>query len=372
MRVSAIERKDLDDAVELSAVIDGFRLWYRFPAGYPVSLRGDAFLAAALQPAMRAGETLVIDGAPVSPRLLAGIDRFQDIHHCWDPAFRKIAIEADVEPDRDAIPEVGSFFSGGVDGCYTFLKHADEIKHLVFIKGVDIQVDNDSLFGEALTVNRRFAAAYGKSLLSVETNIRNFCHPRGTVWTIYTGAGLASVGLALRLARFYIASSHTYAELHPLGSHPLTDHLWSTEATEFIHDGAEARRCDKLRRLAESAPALKGLRVCWQDAGFNCGRCEKCLRTMIALHLLGRSTPALPPLDSLDGVRGMRIESDDELPHFEDNYRLAKEVGNRELAAVLGRQVRNYRVRRLIVDLDRELTGGRLKRGFRKLAPLRS
>ena len=52
-----------------------------------------------------------------------------------------------------------------------------------------------------------------------------------------------------------------------------------------IHDGAEARRCDKLRRLAESAPALKGLRVCWQDAGFNCGRCEKCLRTMIALHL---------------------------------------------------------------------------------------
>lgn len=372
MRVSAIERRDLDDAVELSADIDGFRLWYRFPAEYPVSLRGDAFLAAALQPAMRAGEKLVIDGAPVSPRLLAGVERFQDIHHCWDPAFRKIAIEAEVEPDRDAIVEVGSFFSGGIDGCYTFLKHEDEIRHLVFIKGVDIRIDNDALFGEALATNRRIAAAYGKNLLPVETNIRSFCHPRGAVWTIYTGAGLASVGLALRLSRIYIASSHTYSELHPLGSHPLTDHLWSTEAAEFIHDGAEARRCDKLRRLAESAPALEGLRVCWQDAGFNCGRCEKCLRTMIALRLLGRSTPTLPPLDSLDGVRGLRIESDDELPHFEDNFRLAKEVGDRELAAVLGRQVRNYRVRRLVVDLDRELTGGRLKRGFRKLAPLGS
>jgi len=34
---------------------------------------------------------------------------------------------------------------------------------------------------------------------------------------------------------------------------------------------------------------MRWLRVCWQnkELAYNCGRCEKCLRTMIALHLAG-------------------------------------------------------------------------------------
>jgi len=372
MRVSAIRCLRTDDAVELSADIDGFRLWYRFPADCDISVRGDVFLAAALQPAMRAGETLVIENAPVSPQLLANVDRFQDIHRTWDPTFHKIRIEADTERDTRDTSAVASFFSGGIDGCYTFLKHAEEIEQLVFIKGVDIQVDNDALFAKALELNQRFAAAYGKRLVAVETNIRRFCHPRGAVWTIYNGAGLASVGLALAISRCYIASSHTYNELHPLGSHPMTDHLWSTEACEFVHDGAEARRCEKLRTMAASPPAMQGLRVCWQDAGYNCGRCEKCLRTMITLRLLGLRAPTLPELTSLDAVRRMRVEAEDDFAHYLDNYRLAAETGQRDLAAILRRHVRNYRVRRMLVDLDRELTGGRLKRGFRRVVRLRT
>lgn len=370
MRVSAIGCKTVGDATELSADIDGFRLWYRFPAEYSISTRGDAFLVAALQPAMRTGQPLVIEGAPVSPKLLASIDRLQDVYNFWDPAYRKIPIVAEQEPDPPGVPAVGSFFSGGIDGCHTFLKHPDEITHLIFIKGVDIQIDNDALFSEALALNQNFADAYGKKLVPVETNIRRFCHPRDTPWTTCNGGGLSSVGLALRFSRVYIASSHTYSELFPLGSHPMTDHLWSTEATEFVHDGAEARRYDKLRLLATSEPAMRGLRVCWQDAGYNCGRCEKCLRTMIGLHLLGLKAPTFPPLDSLEPVRRMRVISDDDFAHFVDNHRLAQETGHRELEAVLGRHVRNYRVRRLLIDIDRELTGGRLKRGFTRLSGL--
>lgn len=367
MRVSGIECIRTAETTELAADIDGFRLWYRFPAECEVSARGDAFLAAALLPAMRTGEPLVIEEAPVSPRLLAGVDRLQDVFTVWDPAFRRIAVRAAVSPAPRLRESVASFFSGGIDGCHTFLKHAGEIDDLVFIKGVDIQVDNDALYAEALARNRSFAAAYGKNLTAVETNIRRFCHPRGAPWTIYAGAGLASVGLALAHARMYVAASHTYAELHPLGTHPMLDHLWSTEATEFVHDGAEARRSEKLRLLATSPPAIEGLRVCWQDSGYNCGRCEKCLRTMVALHLLGIEAPTLPPLSSLDAVRRLRVDSDDDFAHYVDNYRLAQETGHRELARVLGRHVRNYRVRRLIVELDRELTGGRVKRGFRRV-----
>src|SRR5689334_20021407 len=98
MRIRAIECRETKEAVELSADIDGFRLWYRFPPDCRISTRGDVFLAAALQPAMRAGETLVIENAAVSPRLLANVDRFQDIHSTWDPAFHKVRVEADTEP----------------------------------------------------------------------------------------------------------------------------------------------------------------------------------------------------------------------------------------------------------------------------------
>lgn len=362
MRVDHISRHtDASGGIELSADIDGFRLWYRFPPGCAAYPRGDVFACAALLPAMRANENLAIVDAPVSPRLLAGIDRLQDVFHVWNPAFRRIRIEADLEPAPPAVAGTASFFSGGVDGCFTFLKHAEEIGALVFIKGVDIQVDNDVLFDQALAANRAFAAAYGKTLLPVATNIRRFLHPRQAGWSISAGGGLASVAHALGWSRMYVAASHTYAELHPLGTHPMLDHLWSSEAVELVHDGAEARRSDKLRRIAESKYALENLRVCWHDSGYNCGRCEKCLRTRIALHLLGLSTPTLAPLDSLAPVRAMRVEDDDALPHFMDNHRLAEETGHAELAGIIGAQVRNYRLRRLLVDIDRQVAGGRLK-----------
>jgi hypothetical protein len=87
----------------------------------------------------------------------------------------------------------------------------------------------------------------------------------------------------------FIAASRSYADLIPLGSHPLLDPLWSTETTEFVHDGCEATRIEKAAVIASDDIALKHLRVCWENRGgaYNCGRCEKCLRTMACLRTLG-------------------------------------------------------------------------------------
>ena len=108
---------------------------------------------------------------------------------------------------------------------------------------------------------------------------------------------LASVGLLFQ-ARFrtiLISAAHTYADLGPWGSHPLLDPLWSTELTEFVHHGAHATRVDKCRVLANSEVAMRHLRVCWEnrEGRYNCGECEKCLRTMVnlaAVGALGRCT----------------------------------------------------------------------------------
>lgn len=371
MRVSQIQIQALEDGRELSADIDGFRLWYRFPAECPVSAHGDAFLAAALLPAMRAGEALRIEGAPVSPQLLAGAARIQDIFLRWDRRCQRIEVHAESAAAEVLQPGVASFFSGGVDGTYTLSQHIDEITHLVFIKGVDIQIDNDALFARALASNQRFAAAFGKTLLPVATNIRHFCHPRGLNWgDMYNGSGLASVALALGFKTMYVASSDSYEYLNPHGSHPLLDPLWSTEATTLIHDGCEAPRSDRLRAIAQLPGALDILRVCWQDAGYNCGHCEKCLRTMLALRLLGLRAQGFPPLDDLREVRRLRVESDGDQMALEDNHQLALNVGDGEVAALLEGILRRYQIKRAVLDLDTALTSGRGKRAYQKLSAL--
>src|SRR5271156_4765243 len=128
MRVSGIREHSADGVTEVSAQIDGFTLFYQFSGAHTVSMRGDAFLAASLIPAMARGEALEIDpGMPVSPRLLAGADRIQDVLHSWNPKLSKVEIRAEISPSSSVCNDVASFFSGGVDGGYTFLKHADEI-----------------------------------------------------------------------------------------------------------------------------------------------------------------------------------------------------------------------------------------------------
>jgi len=44
---------------------------------------------------------------------------------------------------------------------------------------------------------------------------------------------------------------------------------------------------DKLRLLVQYPEALARLRVCWEYLGdYNCGHCEKCIRTMLGLRAL--------------------------------------------------------------------------------------
>src|SRR5262249_54154050 len=156
--------------------------------------------------------------------------------------------------------------------------------------GFDIHVgrSNSDLFPLVLESSHEVAQALSREVLPVTTNIRDFTDAH-VDWGIYHGAALASVALALQpmFRQMHIASTRAYDRLIPWGSHPLLDPLWSTESLALSHDGCEARRLEKVQLIAGSPIALSTLRVCWEnpDNAYNCGRCEKCLRTMIALHI---------------------------------------------------------------------------------------
>ena len=282
-----------------------FTLWYRFPdwcAPYLDGENGDPFLAALLPLAMQTGERLTIP-APVSPRLLAALPEIQAILACFCPRLSQIEVEAAARDESLPVVAreqgVGLFFSLGVDSFYSLLKNVRDhptdpktITHLISVNGFDVTYEgNDGEFPPDLLRNlNRVAAELGKSLLPVSTNVRRV-GVRLAPWPMQHGAALASVALALGscFRRVSIAASTTYDLLYPWGSHPVLDPLWSTETLTFVHDGCEANITAKTALIADSDLVLETLRPCaGHGAGYNCGRCEKCLRTMLDLLIAGK------------------------------------------------------------------------------------
>ena len=136
---------------------------------------------------------------------------------------------------------------------------------------------------------RKIGLHFDKRVIEIETNVGLFLD--SYLLSLYShGAFLSSVGhlLSSFFCLIYIPASYTYADTNRLlwGSHPRVDPLWSTEALGFIHDGCEATRVEKAALIAKSDVALNSLRVCFvgHNLPYNCGRCEKCIRTMINLH----------------------------------------------------------------------------------------
>ena len=251
-----------------------------------------AFLVLALLPCMKTGSNLVVE-SEISGRLLSHLETIQDIYCSWHPSLRRVRIQAPVGRPK-APPEgnrVATCFSAGVDSFYTLLKHRDEITDLVFVHGWDIDLEDRGLRRRSAERVRAIGAEFGKQVIELETNVGPFLCDYMRWGDLGHGAAIASAGLLLSalLRKIYIPSSHTYAHLFPWGTHPILDPLWSTETLEFVHDGCEATRLQKVAKVAESDTAIQGLRVCLHppEDTLNCGRCEKCVRTMIELHVAG-------------------------------------------------------------------------------------
>jgi len=265
---------------------------------------GDPFLVAVLLPAMNTNETVEIP-AYVSPRLLRATDEIQALYKSWDKTLSQVRINARVRDEQSMVmhrpSRKGLFFSCGVDSYYSLFKNLadhpegeETITDLIVVRGFDIPFARDTAVFQTILSNARIVSReLRKNVVPVATNVRDF-GTRFVHWgELYFGAALASVGLTLHriFEKVYIASSYSYDELLPWGSHPALDPLWSTEGVSIIHDGCEARRVDKIRFIAQFPVVTDTLRVCtyrpFSGSIYNCGVCEKCLRTMVALHIAG-------------------------------------------------------------------------------------
>ena len=334
MRVSGIEVVATNEHCQLQAWVESeaaaggarwfepYLLWHRFPAWclpYLRPDRADPFLAALLLPAMMAGERLTLP-APVSSTLLRRSWDIQAVYLAFERRARRIEIDAPPAQSTSIAADVGHglFFSLGVDSFYSLLKNQRDrsrgvppVTHLLAVHGIDVQPGKQtSEFPPRFLANcERVALESGTRLVPIVTNVRRFSESI-VGWPMSHGGALASMAHALSglLGGVSVAATTTYDQLYPWGTHPALDPLWSTEELAVVHDGCEMGRIDKVAFIADSDLVLETLRVCpgYSDA-YNCGRCVKCLPTMIDLMQLGvlERSPVFPHAIDLDALRGM-------------------------------------------------------------------
>jgi hypothetical protein len=166
------------------------------------------------------------------------------------------------------------------------------------------------------------------------------------------------------LGHVIVPASYHVNELFPWGSHPQLDPLWSSSAVTFEHHGHDATRPEKVASIAGNDAAMAHLRVCWENPGnaYNCGRCEKCLRTMINLHAVGAGARCrtLPSALPLEAVRGLRLSHGGQVFARENLAAMGDaDVGEPELRRALLAAVRSSRARELRRRVRRALTPGR-------------
>lgn len=303
------EKVEANDWVSTSAVIEipernRWLLWYRIPIQYGDYLteRCDSFLIATIFLAMKRAANVTVHGE-VSPLLLRNLTEFQAAWSSWCPQqYRPVEIRADVEKEAPNLQENRAIaaFSGGVDSSFTIWRHrtkrcgrlTENLQAGLMIHGLDIPLNRQEVFEQAAVRGSKMLSSLGVELIPLATNFRQL----PLKWEDAFGTGIVSCLMLLQggYSKGIIASSFPYHALSfPYGSNPVTDWLLSSSAFQMVHDGAEFNRIEKIRELVSWQEALQYLRVCWQgpDLDRNCGRCEKCARTILIFRLVGGGLP---------------------------------------------------------------------------------
>jgi hypothetical protein len=349
----------------LSGLIDGVPAWFDFPENLNVERRGEPFLAYAILLGQYRGERVTID-APISPRVLENLPQVQALLKLWNPEFSEVEVNAPAEPVARSNPGVASCFSGGVDSAYTLARNP-EITHLLTLNNFDWHAAAQP-FEPAKKKLQATASKLGKTFVPIETNVRELADTLGICWAYLHGPFLSLIASSLGFDRFYISSSHSYRELHPWGSHPILDPLWSSEVTSVVHYGADKWRTQKVEFISSNKVFMDQLQVCSFDSARNCGQCAKCARTLLVLKLLGVEGP-IPDAPIRELIRKLDLKNDGTASFIWDLSRLAGERGATHIQALLDRRLKYYTIKRSVRQFKRLFRPKPVQPGVVRLGP---
>lgn len=346
MKVNAIgvtEEADLTWRVDIE-IANKQTLYLQFQGVDTLPCLGDCVALFLFFEAMSQGSDLVLpDEFPVSGVLQKNLYALQEIYLRWFPQLKKIKLHCQLTTHNRAHEGVVCLFSGGVDSLYTFIENKADITHLLLCIGLDIQLSETQKRENTLAKYNELATKFNKKLLVVTTNLRDVFPQMDRL--LQHGALLSALVLAVGKKKLLIPASHNIDELFPWGSHPLTDPLFSNGCTDVVHHGA-IRRTEKTARIADVETAGNLLRVCNSSDNYNCGKCEKCLRTMFVFSALDKQLTCLPSLsDDYEELNTVRIYKENQRTFWQDNYNFAVSQQKFKLAAKANKILFRYHLR---------------------------
>jgi hypothetical protein len=349
-----------------------------------------AFLTGSLLPAFHHREKRVFIDGEICPELKEGlISAMSWIRHWfYSGDYNLVKIEARTKSlVRSGIPDrAGFFFSGGIDCLATLWVnrlnfpsiHPGYLRDGLLIYGQNIESDTSAdTFKKAYLELSAVTAETGVSLIPVYTNVRQLDENK-RVFHINHGAILGAVAHAFsgELTSVCVSASDSIPGLaivkslspKPYGSHPLLDPCFSSSELKILHDGINLTRLEKTKLISDWDSGLRNIKVCGPNwPGNNCGRCEKCIRTMLELLASGvlAKSGAFPAIDiSAEQVENLHIRK----PVFDygvdDDYleliSPLKEIGRHDLAAAIETALHRPHRRKnsgfgpMIRDIDRK------------------
>lgn len=300
----------------------------------------DGFIFAVIFAAMKAGENLHTE-LPISCTGLKNLNYFIEAWNNLLPnQYKKIRITTSNEV-KNYIPqpnkEVISAFSGGVDACFTLIRHNEKdwgessfnIKNVLCVQGFDVPTDKYKEYDLLMNRVSPIFKQYNCQNFKVWTDIRE---KSGQDWEMSFSSQLAAC-IHLFSEHFnqaLIGSSEPYSDFFvPWGSTPATDYLLSSDAMTLNHDGAGYSRTEKVERISKNSFAQDLVKVCWQG-GFeeNCGKCEKCYRTRMNFIAVGVSDPKCfhTPIN-LDAFKKIQYRSNASIVELESILSYAERKG---------------------------------------------
>ena len=198
------------------------------------------------------------------------------------------------------------FFSGGLDAVTSLLRHKEENLELLAVWGADISCDNEIGWNVLKETLFDSSKNYGFPLTVVRSSFRKFdnegklCEDFSSIlhddWWHGVKHGIGLIGHAsvwawqLQATKVYIASSFSVNDKNiTCASWPTIDNNVRFCGVQVIHDGFEMSRMDKIQYVSDYQKIIQQsvpLHVCWEASnGYNCCRCEKCLRTLVAIRV---------------------------------------------------------------------------------------
>jgi hypothetical protein len=189
--------------------------------------------------------------------------------------------------------DVVSLFTMGVDSFHTLYSNIDKITTILYVVGFDIKLSQESLVRKTIHTLKKVSKLYNKRLIVCYSPVRDIMKGIGFGWKKYFhGPALFHIvyGLATTVS-LYTPSIDTRGNHNNVirGSVFCLDHFYSSSFLS-IQPMGDSSRVEKIRDIISwDKRCLMFLRVCLRSetGSYNCSVCEKCMRTLYQIHLLG-------------------------------------------------------------------------------------